>query len=604
MRVWLITLVTLLSLESAAGSEKTPSGAQKGEERTAVVPSVALADYGKLLAYTARRLRGERAPRADLPESVLQDTVERSVFISASDGRNPARVARGSGPGLVAAVDAAIARAGELTPRVDPRWIKLDIVRDVGAIEVVRPGAPLRGGRGPRGIILEAPLNGALLAEELVAGDLLSSKGTLRPENVAGYLRRRAPGKDPAAKWKTVDWKVRRFSTDAYFYDGKTTSRLFHGRTPRYRFRPATLLDAARAAGRYLVRATGQKGKFKYSYLCASDEVARKYNLVRHAGTIYSMLELFEVTGDKDLLAASERAIAYLRRRVEPWGSGTREAAVLVEKGKIKLGGVALALLALAEHAHVTGALTHLPLMHGFARYIRSVQQPDGSFISQVFYPSGQPSDWTSEYYPGEAIFALARLHGLDRDADWLDVAEKGAEYLILERDKGLDDAALLHDHWLLYALNEIYGHHARPLFLERAMRIARAITAAQNRRPTAPEHLGSFYHPPRSTPTATRTEGLLAAYQLARKAGRTADAKEFLKSAVLAVGFQLGTQFLPESVLYLPSPQRSLGGFSRSLTQYEVRIDYVQHNLSSLLALYKVMRSESRLVLGREFTW
>lgn len=33
-----------------------------------------------------------------------------------------------------------------------------------------------------------------------------------------------------------------------------------------------------------------------------------------------------------------------------------------------------------------------------------------------------------------------------------------------------------------------------------------------------------------------------------------------------------------------------TLGGFSRSLTDYSIRIDYVQHNISGLIALYKIM--------------
>ena len=57
-----------------------------------------------------------------------------------------------------------------------------------------------------------------------------------------------------------------------------------------------------------------------------------------------------------------------------------------------------------------------------------------------------------------------------------------------------------------------------------------------------------------------------------------------------LGVAFQLQTQFRPESVLYVSDPQRALGGFRRSLTNYEIRIDYVQHNISSLLGLYRIL--------------
>ncbi len=66
----------------------------------------------------------------------------------------------------------------------------------------------------------------------------------------------------------------------------------------------------------------------------------------------------------------------------------------------------------------------------------------------------------------------------------------------------------------------------------------------------------------------------------------------EILEAARSGIDFQLQLQFRPESALYLPEPRRALGRFSRSLTDFEIRIDYVQHNLSSLLALREILLS------------
>ena len=75
------------------------------------------------------------------------------------------------------------------------------------------------------------------------------------------------------------------------------------------------------------------------------------------------------------------------------------------------------------------------------------------------------------------------------------------------------------------------------------------------------------------------------------------------MKAAVLGISFQLQTQFRPESVLYLKDPERSLGGFHRSLTNFEIRIDYVQHNISALLALYRILEAEGKEAIGEERT-
>ena len=196
---------------------------------------------------------------------------------------------------------------------------------------------------------------------------------------------------------------------------------------------------------------------------------------------------------------------------------------------------------------------------------------------------------------------ALVRLYAVDRNESWLDTAEKGADYLINVRDKGRSASKLVHDHWLLYALNELYRLRSKPSYLRHSLLIAEAITGLQNRRPGFPDHLGSYYRPPRSAPTATRSEGLLAAYHLARDFGQRSRARGILKAIGLGIGFQLQTQFQAESVLYLEDPSRCLGGFRKSLTNFEIRIDYVQHNISALLALYRLLDAEGRNGLGEE---
>ncbi|MDH5607561.1 MAG: hypothetical protein OEY93_11830, partial [Anaerolineae bacterium] len=65
--------------------------------------------------------------------------------------------------------------------------------------------------------------------------------------------------------------------------------------------------------------------------------------------------------------------------------------------------------------------------------------------------------------------------------------------------------------------------------------------------------------------------------------------AHDYLEALRLGARFQQCTQFWPENSLYVDDPQRGLGGFHRDLSNFEIRIDYVQHNISSLLGLYKI---------------
>ena len=139
-------------------------------------------------------------------------------------------------------------------------------------------------------------------------------------------------------------------------------------------------------------------------------------------------------------------------------------------------------------------------------------------------------------------------------------------------------------------------GRGPKPSIL---MRIAETIIQHQNRDPHYPDWFGSYYRPPRSTPTATRSEGLYAAYLLARDFGQPEQAARIREAVQHGVAFQLQTQFRPESALYVKDPQRRLGGFRHSLINFEIRIDYVQHNISSLLGLHQIL--DQRQVLARQ---
>jgi hypothetical protein len=524
----------------------------------------------------------------------LEDSHPRMVFLSLSDGSARARVIRGSGAGLSAALDQVLRRAQPLLAKGPPlRWVKFDFVEEIAPPLTQNLRGRVTLERGVDGLAFDRDSGLAFLPEEVLTSTLVSSEGNLQPEKLADYLETvDSPLRDAWGRLLAAGAaKIWLFRTSGFFVDAEQILPLYRGHRQSVPTPPGELLAAANRAGDYLQRAVGADGRFVYSYLPKTDREKDSYNILRHAGTVYSMLELYEVNRRPELLAAARRALGYLLNQIEDCEVDGKTLPCIVEEGEVKLGGNALAAIALAKHIEVTGDTGHLPTLRRLGEWILDVQEPDGEFgVHKQSHPDGKVSDFVSEYYPGEALLALMRISALDADARWLDGAEQGARFLIETRDAGVPDTELNHDHWLLYALNEIYRERDRPIFLEHALRIAGAIASSQNRDPEFRDWLGSYYRPPRSTPTATRTEGLTAAYRLARDFDHPAEAARFLEAIRLGIDFQLQTQFRPESVLYLADPQRALGGFHRSLTNYEIRIDYVQHNISGLLAYRQIL--------------
>lgn len=528
-----------------------------------------------------------------MDETSLDDNHPRILFLSLSDGSSKAKVIFQGGTTLKEAADGLILQARALTETgYAPIWLKLDFVNDSVLFEDIDPSQPSNLDASLYGLAFEASSGIALLPEELLANAIIDSEQQLQPSNLLRYFEESGR---IAAYAKGLDAMpsadVFRFAATSYFYEDGQPLLLYRGHRVFPVYTNLDLQKSLEGAARYLINAVGEDGRFVYAYYPITDSISQGYNILRHAGTTYAMLDLYSHNGDPALLASAERAINYLMSQVRRCPVGGSFENCLVEDDRAKLGGNGLAVLALSYYMRVTGNQALLPETQSLARWMASLQAESGEFTTHTMeFSTGRDTGTVSAYYPGEAIYALANLYLVDGDENWLRAAQNGARWLAADRIEGKAPSDITHDHWLLLGLDVIQHISPDPVYYEAAMTIADAIIQSQNMQPEFPDWFGSFYKPPRSTPAATRTEGLMAAYRVARDYGTPEDAERILQAAQASVSFQLATQFYPESAMYLPNPQRVLGGFHADLTNFEIRNDYVQHNLSAILALLRAL--------------
>src|SRR5699024_443195 len=184
----------------------------------------------------------------------------------------------------------------------------------------------------------------------------------------------------------------------------------------------------------------------------------------------------------------------------------------------------------------------------------------------------------------------------ITKNEDLLNVAEKAAYFLIKIRDKNEDLDTITPDHWLLYGLNDLYRERPDDIYLEHSFFMAEAMMRKQlNQNNTKiKENIGGYPTSPRRAPGLTTAacwnEGLGAAYRLAQHVDQQTIAEKIRKTLHEGLKFQLQAQFRPETVVYLENKQLCLGGMPKSLTNFELRIDYTQHNISSFISYYNIL--------------
>ncbi len=367
--------------------------------------------------------------------------------------------------------------------------------------------------------------------------------------------------------------------------------------------RPADVtVDALLAAGRrgadYLARIENDQGRFVYMYRPIEDRDDTSYGWLRHAGTIYAMMEAYEEMGTQLWADKAERAIAYmeghLRKEPTPEDSSGEGAKYLLDTNdeeQQKVGGGGLALLALAKYTAATGKLDHLETMRALARFIMKQQYADGHFRANADIEASVGKKLKKEpvYYPGEAALGLMRLYGVDPQQAYLDSARRAADYVINIRDANVSLDNQEHDHWMSYTLNELYRMTHNEAYLEHAYKIARAIIAKQHGADSlAPDWAGTFYEG-QTTPASTRVEAYDADIVASRFAGKPED---WLRTPAIEVARgMLGQQFTEDNDYFLKNPRKSEGGVRESLYVQDVRIDYVQHAMSAWLHLARILR-------------
>ena len=316
----------------------------------------------------------------------------------------------------------------------------------------------------------------------------------------------------------------------------------------------------------------------------AADSVSqRDYNVLRHAGAAVALFQLYEASREARYVEAARRAVTYLKGRFRP----AREADALYvmdDDGKAKLGANGLALIALAMQMRLDAAAADRASAVRLANLILRMQRRDGSFASYYrVQGEGEPEARESLYYPGEALLGLIELYGQTSDERLVAAAHRGAHYLIESQQRM---SPLPPDAWLMQALEALFRIRRDAAYAAHAIRLAEAMIKDQYTEADAPLYAGGYRAGvPRATPAASRAEGMLAAWRLARLTNdpRAARLAEALK---LSLRFQLSQQFDADNSFYLADPERAAGGFRESLTSARIRIDYVQHNVSALLGM------------------
>lgn len=521
-----------------------------------------------------------------------------TLFFSLCDGAERAHVLHVSASDLTQAWQAGAARCMQIAKRRKRpfKWLRVEWVTTLEAITWEQFEQRLSNTRRTyfrQGLALDSQLKTAFLEQELNANAMLYADNTIdhaqyHPRNFAAYAATRY-GKRLSLSF-TPDTPVYLFSTAALFCDEANepypliSTGLEVGRRLVDPFSAPQVLQLIESGSEYLSRQVRKNGEFVYGYFPCFDRPIDNYNALRHASTLYAMLESWELAKTAKLKLAIERALDYLLNtliRFYTLPDGVQVAFVADADGEIKLGANAVALLALVKYAELTQDPAHQSLMACLALGIAHLQDPTTGQFSHVLHADdlSVKEAFRIIYYDGEAAFGLMRLYGLTQDARWLAIVERAFDYFLAA------DHWQAHDHWLSYSVNELTRYRPEEKYFAFGLKnIADHLDFILERETTYPTLLE----------LAMATEQMVSRLQDLPDLShllQTLDLEKFYRALTHRARYLLNGFFWPEFAMYFKNPACIVGSFFIRHQAFRVRIDDVEHYLSGYIAYWKFLQ-------------
>jgi len=336
--------------------------------------------------------------------------------------------------------------------------------------------------------------------------------------------------------------------------------------------------DILTLSTKYLTRQMKEDRSFVYGYFPSFNKTLTSYNILRHSGTIWSMMCAYDVTMDETLMTTINNGLYYMLGQI----AYRDEEAYLIERKdcEIKLGGNGIAIITLVKYMENYGYHNLGDVVTKLANGILCLQDKETGKFTHVLNADDYTvkEEFRTVYYDGESAYALVKAYEVTNDERYLDAARLAIDYFI-------DNNYIVYrDHWLAYAMNSFTQHVKEEKYYTFALKNAWESRVAIRNQATS-------YH--------TYLELLLETYDIFKRMKSEGIDNEYLNSMnedefVEIITFRalhmLDGFFFPEYAMYMSKPSVILDSFFVRHDEFRARIDDNQHFIDGYAKYYKLI--------------
>jgi len=322
-------------------------------------------------------------------------------------------------------------------------------------------------------------------------------------------------------------------------------------------------------------------GRYLYSFLPGQDLEPNDDWVVRILNALFVMAEISATHPDDQALRSSvERAADLYKASIQTRNDTAfvywREPRVDHSLGSTSFLLGALSILRRTEDEDI------IPLL---ARAIFAEQEASGRFSTDFVLAQDRPGD--QSYYPGEAMLALMRYYRATSDPD---AAAAVANALPFYEEYWRIRKSGPFVPWQIRAFSELHAADPKQIYVDYVFSLMDWMLDTM---PPVPMEAGLARAGALSrmfASTGVYTEGLVAAYQMARRVNDRERTVRYGKALVGSVRYLVGLQFKEQDVYSYTQPEKILGAFAKKPHDNELRLDFTYHAISAIHTVTQIM--------------
>lgn len=455
----------------------------------------------------------------------------------------------------------------------DYNYLKIDKITEVKTISYKKLKniiSSTKKNKFPYGISL---LNNkiVLLSEEINSNKIIDyNNNSINYDNLNSYLEK-----------KNIKYRVKNissliiFSTDSKFLENGSFIKLHEVNGYNIRdidINKNNLNNILNNAANLLMSMNLENGKYIYGYRTYNGEQINNYNILRHAGSTWSLILYYQINPSENLKNIIDHAIKYLLNNFIIDYDENISFVVEKKSNEIKLGGNALTLLMLSEYSEIFHDNKYLEIAKKIANGIIYMQEDNGEFYHILSTKGKYLEKYRTVYYDGEASLALLKFYKISNEQIYFEHAKKTVD-MFLE-----NDYTKYRDHWVSYTMNEFIKYNLEEKYIDFTLsNYTYNINKLDNNNSFGP----------------VRLELLLSTYDsynyiLNNKPNSEALSKFDVSKLTNSININVETLFNyyinKEVAMYFDKPNLSIYGFQDIEDNFRMRIDDIQHSLIGLI--------------------